>query len=97
MLRSPDLSHKIVLWKNNILVNNSETMPAGPAICPARLVTDKVKGGYYIIQYITPLVWARTPVVRFAPLVRLTLLSPIYYTVVECSLNSMRTYLNTCN
>ena len=38
---------------------------------------DKDKGGYYIFQHIVPLVWAKKPVVRFAPLVRLTPLSPI--------------------
>ena len=26
---------------------------------------DKEKGGYYILQHIVPLVWARKPVVRF--------------------------------
>ena len=30
-------------------------------------------------QHIAPLVWARKPVVRFTPLVRLTPLSPTYF------------------
>ena len=37
---------------------------------------DKDKGGYYIFQHIAPLVWAIKPVVRFAPPVRFTPLSP---------------------
>ena len=50
--------------------------------------TDKDKGGYYIFQYIAPLVWARKPVVCFAPLVRLTPLSPIFSDCTVLLLNS---------
>ena len=54
--------------------------------------TDKDKGDYYIFQHIASLVWARKPVVRFAPLVRLTPLSP---TVAIISSLSVKTQLSS--
>ena len=39
--RSSD--HKLVLWKNNILANNSETVPASPTVWSARSVQTRAK------------------------------------------------------
>ena len=42
----------------------------------------------YIVQHIAPLVWASKAVVRFAPLVRLTPLSPTRYLIDSYSVVS---------